>query len=54
MDKSALDVIATIATGAQLAVLVKTIDTLKKLGDDDRALRIFNGCSPSSVSTVRG
>jgi hypothetical protein len=41
MDKSALDVIATIATGAQLAILVKTIDTLKKLGDDDRALRIF-------------
>ena len=42
MDKSALDVIAMIATGAQLAVLVKTIDALKKLGDDDRALRIFN------------
>jgi hypothetical protein len=42
MDKSALEVIATIATGAQLAILVKTIDTLKKLGDDDRALRIFD------------
>ncbi len=42
MDKSALDVIATIATGAQLAILVKTIDTLKKLGDGDRALRIFD------------
>jgi hypothetical protein len=41
MDKSALDVIATIATGAQLAILVKTIDTLKKLGEGDRALRIF-------------
>jgi hypothetical protein len=42
MDKSALDVIATIATGNQLAILVKTLDTLKKLGDDDRALRIFD------------
>ena len=42
MDKSALDIIATIATGAQLAILVKTIDTLKKLGEDDRALRIFD------------
>ena len=42
MDKSALDVIATIATGAQLAILVKTIDTLKKLGEGDRALHIRN------------
>jgi hypothetical protein len=42
MDKSALDVIAAVATGAQLAILVKTIDTLKKLGDGDRALRIFD------------
>ncbi len=42
MDKSALEIIATIASGAQLAILVKTIDTLKKLGEDDRALRIFD------------
>jgi hypothetical protein len=42
MDKSALDIIATIAAGGQLAILVKTIDTLKKLGDGDRALQIFD------------
>jgi len=42
MDKSALEIIATIATGAQLAILVKTIDMLKKLGEGDRALRIFD------------
>lgn len=42
MDKSALDVISAIATGAQLAVLVKTLDTLKKLGETDRALKIFD------------
>jgi hypothetical protein len=41
MDKSALDIIAEIATGGQLAILVKTVDTLKKLADDDRALKIF-------------
>jgi len=42
MDKSALDIIAEIATGGQLAILVKTVDTLKKLADDDRALTIFD------------
>jgi hypothetical protein len=42
MDKSALEVIATIATSNQLAILVKTLDTLKKLGEDDRAIRIFD------------
>ena len=42
MDKSALEVIATIATSNQLAILVKTLDTLKKLGEDDRAVRIFD------------
>ncbi len=42
MDRSALDVIAAIATGAQLAILVKTLDTLKKLGEADRPLKIFD------------
>jgi hypothetical protein len=50
MDKSALDIIATIATGAQLAILVKTIDTLKKLGEDDRALRIFDMQAAAELS----
>ncbi len=50
MDKSALDIIATIATGAQLAILVKTIDTLKRLGEDDRALRIFDMQAAAELS----
>ena len=41
MEKSALDVIATIATGNQLAILVKALDTLKNLAEDDGAIRIF-------------
>jgi hypothetical protein len=41
MDRSALDVIMTIATGNQLAILVKTIDTLKGLADAEGALRVF-------------
>jgi hypothetical protein len=41
MDKSALDVIMTIATNNQLAILVKTLDTLKKLAEEDGALRVF-------------
>ena len=42
MDKAALDVIATVAAGNQLAILVKTLDALKKLGAGDRALSIFD------------
>ena len=42
MDKAALDVIATVAAGNQLAILVKTLDTLKKMGEADRPLRIFD------------
>ena len=42
MDKAALDVIATVAAGNQLAILVKTLDALKKLGEGDRSLRIFD------------
>jgi hypothetical protein len=42
MDRSALDVIAAVATGAQLAILVKTLDALKKLGESDRPLKIFD------------
>ncbi len=42
MDRSALEVIAGDRHGGQLAILVKTIDTLKKLGDGDRAMRIFD------------
>jgi hypothetical protein len=33
IDRSALDVIMTIATGNQLAILVKTLQTLKGLAD---------------------
>ena len=40
----------TIATGNQLAILVKTIDTLKKLGEDDRALRIFDMQAAAELS----
>jgi hypothetical protein len=42
MDKAALDVITTVAAGNQLAILVKTLDALKKLGEADRPLRIFD------------
>ena len=41
MDKSALDVIATIATGNQLAILVKALDTMKSLAEEDGAIRVF-------------
>ena len=42
MDRAALDVIQAIASGGQLAILVKTMETLKKLGKNDRPLRIFD------------
>lgn len=41
LDKSALDVIGTIATGGQLAILVKALEALKGLGAGDRAVKIF-------------
>src|SRR5262249_16794415 len=41
IDKSALHVIMTIATVKQLAILVKTLDTLKSLADDSGAVRVF-------------
>ena len=41
IDKVALDAIMTIATGNQLAILVKTLDTLKNLGPADAPLRVF-------------
>jgi hypothetical protein len=40
IDKAALDAIMTIATGNQLAILVKTLDTLKKLGPAVAATRL--------------
>ena len=42
MDRAALDVIATVAAGGQLAILVRTLDALKTLGEGDRPLRIFD------------
>src|ERR1700690_501749 len=42
MDRAALEVIQAIATGGQLAILVKTMETLKQLGDGDRPIRIFD------------
>ena len=42
MDRAALEVIQAIATGGQLAILVETMETLKKLGDCDRPIRIFD------------
>src|SRR6202012_1701029 len=41
LDKSALDGILTIATGKQLAILVKTLTTLKGLADRSGAVRVF-------------
>jgi hypothetical protein len=41
LDKTALDVIMTIATGNQLAILVKTLTTLKGLADKHGAVRVF-------------
>ena len=42
MDRAALEVIQAIANGGQLAILVKMMETLKKLGDGDRPIRIFD------------
>jgi hypothetical protein len=41
LDRSALDVIMTIATGNQLAILVKTLTTLQGLADNGGAVRVF-------------
>ena len=41
MDSAALEVIGTIATGNHLAILVKAVDALRKLADEDRAIRIL-------------
>jgi hypothetical protein len=41
LDRSALDVIMTIATGNQLAILVKTLTTLKGLADKGGAVHVF-------------
>lgn len=41
IDRSALDVIMAIATANQLAILVKTLDTLKGLADASGAIRVF-------------
>ena len=50
MDKTALDIITEIATGNQLAILVKTLDTLKNLGKNDAPLRIFELQSLAEMS----
>jgi hypothetical protein len=50
IDRSALDVIMTIATGNQLAILVKTIDTLKGLADDSGAIRVFDMLALAELS----
>jgi hypothetical protein len=41
IDRSALDVIMEIATSNQLAILVRTLDTLKGLAADDGTLQVF-------------
>jgi hypothetical protein len=41
IDRSALDVIMTVATGNQLAILVKTLQTLKGLADSSGAIHVF-------------
>ncbi len=41
MDRSALDILAAVASGAQLAILVRTLDTLKGLAGKDGAIRLF-------------
>jgi hypothetical protein len=41
LDKTALDVIMTIATGNQLAILVRTLTTLKGLAEKHGAVRVF-------------
>ncbi len=50
MDRAALDVIAAVAAGGQLAILVKTLDALKTLGEGDRALSIFDLQAMSELS----
>jgi hypothetical protein len=50
LDKTALDVIMTIATGNQLAILVKTLITLKGLADKHGAVRVFELQALSELS----
>ena len=50
MDKSALDVIMAVATGNQLAILVKSLDTLKGLADGNGAIRVFEMQALSELS----
>jgi len=50
IDKSALDVIMTVATGNQLAILVKTLQTLKSLADKSGAVRLFEWQALSEFS----
>lgn len=50
MDRTALDVLMSIATQGQLAILTRTFDFLKKLGDADEPLRLFDMQSQSGLS----
>lgn len=50
MDRAALDVIATIATGNQLAILVKAIDALRALPEEDAAFTLFRHLTEQSTN----
>ena len=41
IDKAILEILGTAVTGNQLAILLKTIETFKKLGEDDDRFRFF-------------
>ena len=42
MDAAALDVIAAVATGGQTAILKKTLDVLRGLGDESKQIKLFD------------
>jgi hypothetical protein len=50
LEKTSLDVIMAIATGNQLAILVKTLTTLKRLADKHGAISVFELQALSELS----
>ena len=50
MDKAALSLIATIATGNQLAILKKSIEALKSLSEGEKPIKVFEYYASAQTS----